>query len=99
MKEKLLLGKLFLLPSYRRNYYVMGYDVDTGEMLKANCVESVGLRTLDFFPGLVHRKKARCEDVNVFIVITCFENTRVCKWNIDFNCSPFKQLRRFYLAS
>lgn len=38
----------------------MGYDVETGERIKANCVESVGFGDVLSLVGSVYRKEACC---------------------------------------
>lgn len=46
----------------------MGYDVETGEKVKANCVESVGIRNVHYCVGFVYRKEASCSyEISVMI--------------------------------
>ena len=57
----------------------MGYDVETGERIKANCVESVGICDAKSLVGFVYHKEACCSyEIAVmveYITFSCFLQT------------------------
>lgn len=72
----------------------MGYDVETGEKIKANCVESVRICDLKSLVGFVYRKEACCSyEIAVkveYITFFVFPTNSQLKRDVDFDSPSIK---------
>ena len=72
----------------------MGYDVETGERIKANCVESVGICDAKSLVGFVYRKEACCSyEIAVkveYITFFMFPTNSQLKRDVDFDSPSIK---------